>query len=202
MEPAFVLNTKLRNLCLHHNFFLVVIIDNLFFLSKASPSICALEPSPSHLLTYIILDLMPDDLRWSWCNSKNKVHNKCNAFESSPNHLHPHPWKNCHPRNRSLVPKRLGTAALYYQEFILPCIPLLPIYLLDTLCDLQDLSSSTRNWTCAITSLGAQTVKNPPAKQEMWVQSLGQEYPLEEGIATHSSIPAWRIPWTEEPDEL
>ena len=34
--------------------------------------------------------------------------------------------------------------------------------------------------------------------QEMWIQSLGQEDPLEEGMATHSSILAWRIPWTEE----
>ena len=38
--------------------------------------------------------------------------------------------------------------------------------------------------------------------QETWVQSLGQEDPLEEGRATHSSILAWRIPWTEEPDGL
>ena len=45
----------------------------------------------------------------------------------------------------------------------------------------------------------AQTVKNPPAMQEAWVQSLGQEGPLEKGMATHSSIPAWRIPWAEEP---
>ena len=44
----------------------------------------------------------------------------------------------------------------------------------------------------------AQTGKNPPAMQEMWVQSLGQEDPLEEGMATHSSILAWKIPWTEE----
>ena len=36
----------------------------------------------------------------------------------------------------------------------------------------------------------------------MWIQSLGQEDPLEEGIATHSSIFAWRIPWTEEPGRL
>ena len=42
-------------------------------------------------------------------------------------------------------------------------------------------------------------VKNPPAKQKTWVQSLGQEDPLEKGMATHSSILAWRIPWTEEP---
>ena len=45
-------------------------------------------------------------------------------------------------------------------------------------------------------------VKNPPAKQETWVQSLGQENPLEKKIATHSSIPAWEIPWTEEPSRL
>ena len=38
--------------------------------------------------------------------------------------------------------------------------------------------------------------------QEMWVQSLAQEYPLEEEMATHSSILAWRIPWTEEPGRL
>ena len=42
-------------------------------------------------------------------------------------------------------------------------------------------------------------VKNPPAKQETQIQSLGQEDRLEEGVATHSSILAWRIPWTEEP---
>ena len=46
--------------------------------------------------------------------------------------------------------------------------------------------------------LVAQAVKNLPAMQETWVQSLGQEDPLEEGMATHSSVPAWRIPWTEE----
>ena len=50
----------------------------------------------------------------------------------------------------------------------------------------------------------AQTVKNPPAMQETWVRVrfLGQEYPLEKGIATHSSTLAWRIMWTEEPDGL
>ena len=41
-----------------------------------------------------------------------------------------------------------------------------------------------------------------PAVQEMQAQSLAQEGPLEEGVATHSSIPAWRIPWAEEPDGL
>ena len=51
-------------------------------------------------------------------------------------------------------------------------------------------------------SLVAQMVKNLPAMQETWVQSLGRENPLEKGIATHSSILAWRIPWTEEPGGL
>ena len=45
-------------------------------------------------------------------------------------------------------------------------------------------------------------VKNPPAIQEAWVQSLGWEGPLEKGMATHSSTLAWRIPWTEEPGRL
>ena len=51
-------------------------------------------------------------------------------------------------------------------------------------------------------SLVAQMVNNPPAMQEAWVQSLGQEDPLEKGMTTHSSILAWRIPWTEEPGGL
>ena len=45
-------------------------------------------------------------------------------------------------------------------------------------------------------SLVAQLVKNPPAMQETWVQSLSWEDPLEKGTATHTSILAWRIPWT------
>ena len=45
--------------------------------------------------------------------------------------------------------------------------------------------------------LVAQTVENLPAMQETWVRSLGWDDPLEEGMATHSSILAWRIPWTE-----
>ena len=45
-------------------------------------------------------------------------------------------------------------------------------------------------------------VKNPPAMQETWAQSLGQDDPLEEEMATHSSILAWEIPWTEEPGRL
>ena len=52
------------------------------------------------------------------------------------------------------------------------------------------------------TSWVAQTVKNLPAVQEPQVQSLGWEDPLEKGMATHSRILAWRIPWTEEPSRL
>ena len=48
----------------------------------------------------------------------------------------------------------------------------------------------------------AQTVKNLPAMQETWSRSLGQEDLLEKGLATHSSILAWRIPRTEEPGRL
>ena len=51
-------------------------------------------------------------------------------------------------------------------------------------------------------ALAAQMVKNLPAMQETWVQSLGQENPLEEEMATHFSILAWRIPWTEKPGGL
>ena len=51
-------------------------------------------------------------------------------------------------------------------------------------------------------SLVAQLVKNLPAMQETRVQFLGQEDPLEKEMATHSSILAWKIPWTEEPGRL
>ena len=53
--------------------------------------------------------------------------------------------------------------------------------------------------------LGGSVVKNLPARlemQESWVRSLGREYPLEEGMVTHSSTLAWKIPWTEEPGGL
>ena len=48
----------------------------------------------------------------------------------------------------------------------------------------------------------AQMVKNLPAMQETWVRSLGQEDPLEKGMATRSSVLAWGLPWTEEPGGL
>ena len=48
----------------------------------------------------------------------------------------------------------------------------------------------------------AQMIKNLPAVRETWIQSLSWEDPLDEGMATHSSVLAWRIPWTEEPGGL
>ena len=51
-------------------------------------------------------------------------------------------------------------------------------------------------------SLVAQTVKRLPTMRETWVRSLGREDPLEKEMATHSSILAWKIPWTEEPGRL
>ena len=51
-------------------------------------------------------------------------------------------------------------------------------------------------------SLVAQTVKSLPTMLETWVQSLGQEDPLEKELATHSSVLAWKITWTEEPGGL
>ena len=56
-----------------------------------------------------------------------------------------------------------------------------------------------RMYVCLWTSLVAQMVKNLPAMLETWVGSLGWEDPLEKGMATHFSILAQRIPWTEEP---
>ena len=55
---------------------------------------------------------------------------------------------------------------------------------------------------CVQASLVAQSAKNTPAMQEVHIQSLGQEDPLEKEMATHSSIPAWRIPWKEEPGRI
>ena len=58
-------------------------------------------------------------------------------------------------------------------------------------------------WTSTLrASLGAQSVKSLPAAQERQVQSLGQEDPLEKGMAPHSSILAWEFPWIEEPGGL
>ena len=59
----------------------------------------------------------------------------------------------------------------------------------------------TRKWLLEA-PLADQLVKNPPAMQETWVQSLGCEVPLKKEMAPHSNILAWKIPWTEEPGRL
>ena len=67
------------------------------------------------------------------------------------------------------------------------------------------LKSTACNYQISMGYASASVVKNLPAMQEtqeMWVQSLGQEDPLEEGMATHSSILAWKIPCTEKPGRL
>ena len=61
---------------------------------------------------------------------------------------------------------------------------------------------SDEHYTLTQASQVAQMVKNLPAMQETWVWSLGQEDPLEKGMATHCSILGWEIPWTEEPGGL
>ena len=65
-----------------------------------------------------------------------------------------------------------------------------------------DVCSRIDTFNIGLASLVAQMVKTLPAMQETRVQSLGYEDPLDEGMATHSSILAWRIPWTEEPGGL
>ena len=57
-------------------------------------------------------------------------------------------------------------------------------------------------YTYLVASLVAQKLKRLPPMWETWVRSLGREDPLEKEMATHSSILAWRIPWTEEPGGL
>ena len=72
-------------------------------------------------------------------------------------------------------------------------------------CCLHGHDASARKWKRLKTHTRltvAQTVKNLPAVREIWVRCLGWEDPLGEGRATHSSIHAWRIPWTEEPGRL
>ena len=65
-------------------------------------------------------------------------------------------------------------------------------------CKESDTTKKLTLWA----SLVAQTIKNLLAMQETRVRSLGREEPLEKGMATHSSILAWRIPWTEDPEGL
>ena len=85
--------------------------------------------------------------------------------------------------------------ALFLKIYLFLCV-----YFGAALHRLWDFSSQPRTEPRA--SLVAQMVKNLPAMWETWVQSLGQEDPLEKGMATHSGILTWRIPRTEEPAGL
>ena len=73
-------------------------------------------------------------------------------------------------------------------------------------CSLQVESWNVRLFAVATSisrdSLVAQMVKRLPVMRETWVRSLGRDDPLEKEMATHSSILAWKIPWTEEPGRL
>ena len=74
-----------------------------------------------------------------------------------------------------------------------------------SICEIKNFVYKTHSETSSKhigASLVAQTVKNLPAMQETQVQSLACEDPLEKGMTAHSSILAWRIPWTEEPGRL
>ena len=66
----------------------------------------------------------------------------------------------------------------------------------------NSLKCSWVRYTHSWVSVEAQTVKNLPAVQGTWTRSLGWEDPLKKGMATHSTIHAWRIPWTEKPDSV
>ena len=84
-------------------------------------------------------------------------------------------------------PLHLVSKLIFWKIYLVPITPLLKNLLVSSyLASLWDI------WA----SLVAQLVKNPPAMQETWVQSLGWEHLLEKGTATHSSILDWRIPWT------
>ena len=72
----------------------------------------------------------------------------------------------------------------------------------DFLGDGREKSSQIKVIQCKRASLVPHRLKHLPAMQEAWVRSLGREDPVEKEMATHSSILAWRIPWTEKPGRL
>ena len=94
--------------------------------------------------------------------------------------------------------------AIIYIEVIL-CLQLFILnlhhtrYHISSRDDLKYTGRLCRLYANRIASQVAQIVKNPPARQETRVPFLGWKNPLEKGMATHSNILAWRIPWTEEP---
>ena len=89
------------------------------------------------------------------------------------------------PKMSHYYPWKVGTTYFFF-------------FFLMSICVISHLHLLANYWGF----LMAQMVKNLPAMWEMWVWSLGLEDLLEEGMATHSSILAWRIPWTAEPEQL
>ena len=101
------------------------------------------------------------------------------------------------PAQKTFLPDGSGRASLALMR--VSAVESWPVVLPGRACGSGQLHSCIHS---SRASLVAQIVKNPPAVWETWVRSLGGEDPLEEGMATHSSIVAWRIPWTEEPGGL
>ena len=117
----------------------------------------------------------------------------------------PRRWKEVthlrHPAASAL--KGLGGIIATYHSFLLNSLEEWTIFFLRFFFFLKVLETNDLQYWASLVVLGrywaspvAQLVKNQPAIQETWVQSLRWEDPLEKGKATHSSILAWRIPWT------
>ena len=75
-------------------------------------------------------------------------------------------------------------------------------YMISFMWNLKNSTNELTGWRADKAFPSDSVVKNPSAMPEMWLQALSWEDPLEEAMATHSSILAWRIPWTEEPGRL
>ena len=133
-------------------------------------------------------------------------------FHGHTRDVHSHNWHpdqeaeyGQHPRDNPVLPSRcfpsppIPIKQLFWLLTVYISLPAFVLYINKSFNSFVFGFSSSMS--CGA-SLVAQTVRNPPAVRETWVWSLGWEDPLEEGTATHSSILAWRIPWTEEPGRL
>ena len=111
-----------------------------------------------------------------------------------------------HFTDANLIPPRIYFKFVLMASFFVKCSISPSTYRLQTfskaLCSRALSDESPKLFDILWASLVAQMVKKLPARQETWVQTLGQEDPLEKVMATHFSILVWRIPWTEEPGRL
>ena len=121
---------------------------------------------------------------------------------TSHRHHHAHWWGHRGSRPVLLVPTLPVRLVCRLPLLVMKCDNQLKYYFAKT--TLQEILERLKNvfFNCLETSLVTEMVKNLPAKQETWVWSLGQEDSLKKGMATHSSVLAWKIPWTEESDRL